>query len=134
MTATGAVQAHEETLHGTGRAHPSDRNYVTIAVILALITAAEVVTFYIEDRLGSALLPILLVMMVAKFFIVAAWFMHLRFDSIMFRRFFIAGLVLAVLVFLAVMASMQVFGDDTVSIVLNPDGQPANDQPGNPVD
>lgn len=128
-----ALRAHEETVHGTGHAHPSDRNYVTIAIILAVITAAEVVTFYIEDELGGLLVPILMVMMVVKFAMVAAWFMHLKFDSRLFTRLFAGGMILAVAVYLGVMASMQMFGDNTVSVNLNPDGVPANHQPGNPV-
>jgi hypothetical protein len=41
--------------------------------------------------------------------------MHLRFDSRLFRRMFLAGLVLAACVYLAFLTSMQYFGDDTTS-------------------
>ena len=40
-----------------------------------------------------------MVMMVFKFFYVAAWFMHLRFDSPLFTKFFVTGLVLATVVY-----------------------------------
>jgi cytochrome c oxidase subunit IV len=113
MTAT----AHEETVHGAGHAHPSDGNYMLIALILGVITAAEVSLYYID--IGKAMIPALLVMMVLKFGIVAAYFMHLKFDSLLFRRLFIAGLVLAVAVYLAVLTSFQFFGDDTTSIPQN---------------
>jgi cytochrome c oxidase subunit IV len=116
QTTHGAPTAHEETVHGAGHEHPSDGKYVQIAIILAVITAAEVVTFYIEDTLGGALVPILLVMMVVKFFIVAAWFMHLRFDSRLFTRMFLAGLVLATAVYVAFLVSSQYFGDDTTTV------------------
>jgi cytochrome c oxidase subunit 4 len=129
MSAT-ATHSHEETIHGAGHEHPSDRSYVGIAAILAAITAAEVGTYYVADQLGSFMVPILLVMMAVKFFMVASWFMHLRFDSVMFRRFFITGLLLALAVYLAAMVSMQFFGDNTVSTILNPDGKPASDLPG----
>lgn len=89
--------------------HPSDRKYIQIALLLGVLTAAEVVTFYIEDTLGPALVPILLVMMVVKFFIVAAWFMHLRFDSNLFTRVFVSGIVLAVGVYLAFLATFEFF-------------------------
>ena len=89
--------------------HPSDRKYIQIAVILALITAAEVATFYVEDSLGSALVPLLLAMMVVKFFIVAAWFMHLRFDSNLFTRVFVSGIILAVGVYIAFLATFEFF-------------------------
>ena len=101
MTAT----AHEETVHGAGHKHPSDANYMIIALILAIITAGEVSLYYID--VGSAMIPTLLVMMVVKFGIVAAYFMHLRFDSRLFRRLFIAGLVLAVAVYIAALTSLQ---------------------------
>jgi cytochrome c oxidase subunit 4 len=106
--------AHEETVHGTGHAHPTDGNYIVIALILAVITAGEVGLYYID--IGKAMIPTLLVMMVLKFGIVAAYFMHLKFDSRIFRRLFISGLVLAVAVYIAVMASFQLWGKDTTSI------------------
>ena len=106
--------AHEETVHGTGHAHPTDANYMVIALILAIITAGEVSLYYID--IGKAMIPMLLVMMVLKFGIVAAYFMHLKFDSRLFRRLFISGLVLATAVYIAVMASFQLWGKDTTSI------------------
>ena len=87
--------------------HPSDRKYVNIAIILAVITAAEVVTFYVEDELGSLLAPILIVMMIVKFAIVAAYFMHLKFDSNLLTRVFVAGIVLAVAVYIAAMTTFH---------------------------
>ena len=110
--AGAAAGAHEETVTGTGHAHPSDRSYVGIALILAVITAAEVATYYLEDQLGSWLMPVLLVMMVVKFAIVAGWFMHLRFDSNMFTRLFTAGVVLAVGVYVAALSTFAFFSKD----------------------
>jgi cytochrome c oxidase subunit 4 len=112
--AGAAAHAHEETVTGTGHAHPSDRSYVGIAMILALITAAEVATFYLEDELGSVLVPVLLVMMVVKFAMVAGWFMHLKFDSNLFTRLFVSGIVLAVTVYLAMLAAFEFFSSDGV--------------------
>lgn len=89
--------------------HPSDKKYIQIALLLAVITAAEVATFYVEDSLGPALVPLLLAMMVVKFFIVAAWFMHLRFDSNLFTRVFVAGILLAVGVYLAFLSTFEFF-------------------------
>ena len=60
-------------------------------------------------------IPTLLVMMAVKFFVVVAWFMHLRFDHPLFRILFVAGLVLAVAVFMAFLTAMQVWGDDKTS-------------------
>ena len=77
--------------------HPSDAKYVQIALLLAAITAAEVATYFVD--VGPILIPALMVMMVGKFFYVAAWFMHLKFDSVVFTRFFVTGLILATAVY-----------------------------------
>jgi cytochrome c oxidase subunit 4 len=89
--------------------HPSDGRYVSIAVILAVLTAAEVATFYFEDQLGGVLVPALLVMMVVKFVLVVAWFMHLRFDSNLFTRMFVSGLSLAVFVYIIALTTFKFF-------------------------
>ena len=98
-----AAEHHEE-----GHAHPSDWAYVKIAVVLALITALEVFTYFesVVDW-GVALVPSLIFMMVVKFYLVATWFMHLRFDSKLFGRMFTAGLVLAVGVYLVTLTVFE---------------------------
>jgi cytochrome c oxidase subunit 4 len=101
---------HEaQTEHG-GHDHPGERTYVGIAVILAVLTAAEVATYYFEDQLGGLLVPALIAMMIVKFFLVVAWFMHLRFDSNLFTRMFVSGLLLAVGVYLVALATFRFFG------------------------
>src|SRR3954447_20392828 len=83
-------------------AHPSDAQYVLIAAVLAFITGAEVLTYYVDffkDHF-QILLITLIPMMVIKFGIVAAFFMHLRFDNKVFRRVFVTGIVLATIVYL----------------------------------
>jgi cytochrome c oxidase subunit IV len=82
--------------------HPRPRQYVNIAVILGIITAVEVAIFYL-DALSDVLVPALIVLSLAKFVLVVSWFMHLRFDSKIFRRLFVAGLLLALSVFLIVL-------------------------------
>ena len=85
--------------------HPTPRRYVTIAVILAVITAAEVAIYYVE-AIESLLVPMLILFAFLKFFLVASWFMHLRFDSRLFRRLFVTGLVLAGVVFAVVLVTL----------------------------
>lgn len=97
-----ATRAPEQEAHAEGHGHPTPRDYVNVAVILAIITAAEVAASYV------ALPRVLFVggltaMAVAKFAIVVGWYMHLKFDSPMFRRMFLFGLVLAVTIFLLVL-------------------------------
>jgi cytochrome c oxidase subunit 4 len=94
MSADTAAEHAEDHAHE----HPSDGKYIQIAIILGVITAAEVATYFVD--IGAALIPTLMIMMVVKFFFVAAWFMHLRFDSSMFTTFFVSGLVLATLVYI----------------------------------
>ena len=89
----------EELVH-----HPGPRQYVKIGIILAVVTAAEVAIYYVES-LRDFLVALLIVFAVIKFFLVVTWFMHLRFDSALFRRLFVAGLVLALLVFAVVLVT-----------------------------
>jgi cytochrome c oxidase subunit IV len=77
--------------------HPSDWLYVQVAIILGVITAAEVSTYLLD--FGPFQLPALVVMMAVKFALVVMFFMHLRFDNKLFSWVFVSGLVLAVLVY-----------------------------------
>jgi cytochrome c oxidase subunit IV len=108
-----APTAHEETVTGEGHEHPNDRKYVMIALILGAITAVEILFYYIEDDLGNTVVITgLLLMMVVKFWIVAAFFMHLRFDSNLFTRLFYSGLVLAVAVYIGTLTTFSFWGSD----------------------
>ncbi len=88
-----------------------------IALILGVITAAEVGTYFWEDLFGkqpttTALILTLFPMMIAKFVIVCGYFMHLKFDNKIFRRVFVFGLVLAIVVYLIMFFSMEYLSDD----------------------
>jgi cytochrome c oxidase subunit 4 len=85
--------------------HPTPRRYVAVAVALAAITAFEVAVYYIESA-HSILVPTLIVFAFLKFFLVVSWFMHLRFDSKLFRNLFVTGLILALVVFGVVLATI----------------------------
>ena len=82
--------------------HPTPRKYVWIAVILAIVTAVEVAIYYVP-ALEDFLVPMLIVFATIKFIMVALYFMHLKFDSKLFRRFFVTGIVLAFFVFTVVL-------------------------------
>jgi cytochrome c oxidase subunit 4 len=91
--------------------HPSERQYVVVALILGAVTLAEVGLYYIElAKLPMVLL--LLALAAVKFAIVALWFMHLRFDSRLFRRLFIVGIVLAIGVYTIALLTFGVFLED----------------------
>lgn len=87
--------------------HPSDATYIKVALFLAVLTAAEVSTYFIEDASTAALVVLLIPMMIIKFAVVCLWFMHLRFDNPIFKRAFVFGLILAVTVYTIVLTSMQ---------------------------
>lgn len=89
------------------RPHPTPRDYWLIAVLLAVITAAEVAVAYI-DALDAVVAPLLLTMAAAKFVIVVGWYMHLRFDAPVYRRLFLLGVVATPILFGAVLFSFGV--------------------------
>ena len=90
--------------------HPTDGKYIQIALILGAITAAEVATYFVD--FGPLLIPSLMIMMVAKFVIVALFFMHLRFDSPMFRRLFVTGLITAIFVYILALTMFEFWTED----------------------
>lgn len=119
MTVTETEQAEAEAPHAGAHEHehPRDSQYVILAVVLAVITAAEVGTYYWEELFGSPPSTTLLVvtlfpMMIAKFIIVAGWFMHLRYDNPLYHRVFVFGLLIAIAVYLVAMTSMQFFSSN----------------------
>ncbi|MFQ5689698.1 MAG: cytochrome C oxidase subunit IV family protein [Gemmatimonadota bacterium] len=83
--------------------HPGNRTYVLVAAVLAVLTAMEVMVFYVQD-LKPVLLPTLLVLMVAKFTLVAAFFMHLKYDSRVLSGIFVWGLVVAAGILVSLLA------------------------------
>lgn len=104
--------------HGVEREHShglSDAGYVRIAIILAAVTAAEVIWSYLPWFDGAKgvthLLFVfgLLAMMAFKFVFVASNFMHLKFDDKILTRLFYAGLLLAVSVYVIALFTFHVF-------------------------
>ncbi len=103
-TAANAHGHDEHESHGL-----SDLGYIGIAIILAILTAVEVSTYFFD--FGALEVPSLLILMVVKFWIVVAYFMHLKFDSKILSWVFVAALVLALAVF-AAMGTSMVFWQD----------------------
>jgi cytochrome c oxidase subunit IV len=97
---TSGTQAAESVEHGAHEGHhPTPAEYVRIALILAALTALEVSTYFYE--FGRAGVPLLLILMVIKFIMVAGSFMHLRYDTKLFGRFLYTGLGFAVVLYAA---------------------------------
>ncbi len=106
------AEYHAATDPGHDEHHPSDAKYWQVGGILAVLTALEVSTYFITSDpynhdLKWLIIGGLLVMMVAKFTTICAYFMHLKFDNRMFRNLFISGLVLAVAVYLVVITTFE---------------------------
>lgn len=110
LTDTVAEKAIDLGVEPEEHAHPNPSAYVGIAVILAIATAVEIALYYLEEDLSSTVVTVsLLVLMVIKFFLVALWFMHLRFEARIFRHMFYGGAVLAVVAYAVVLAVSHVF-------------------------
>ena len=94
-----------------GHAHPTEAQYWWVFIVLAIITAVEVLWSYLGLS-GPALVVPLMVMMVVKFIFIAGIFMHLHYDGKVpngkvFLFCFGSGLVLAVGVFVIVFAAFN---------------------------
>jgi cytochrome c oxidase subunit 4 len=85
--------------------HPDESEYVRIGLILAVITAVEVVIYYFDIPRNLFIL-ILVALSAAKFTLVVMFFMHLKFDSRLFTTAFVTGFVLAASVFTVVIATL----------------------------
>ena len=100
-----AEEDFSEALHA---GHPDDKQYVIIALILAVVTAVEVGLYYM--KIGVHIYAGMLgVLAVTKFGMVVAYFMHLKFDNRVLRRLFLGGLFLAIGVYVAYLLTMGVF-------------------------
>lgn len=88
---------------GHAEAHATNRTYIGVAAVLAVLTALEVMVFYLP-ALASVLIPILIVLMLAKFVLVVMFFMHLKYDSPLLTGLFTGPLLVSTAVVLAMMA------------------------------
>lgn len=88
--------------------HPTPGTYFKVAIILSVITAIEVGIFYIH-ALGKGIIPVLAVLSIAKFALVAMFYMHLKFEHKLFSTLFVAGLALSVVVVFALITLFKFF-------------------------
>ena len=88
--------------------HTSNKTYVLVAVVLAVITAVEVMVFYV-DALRPVIVPILISLSAAKFTLVASFFMHLKYDGKILRGLFAGPLLVAIAIIMAMMALYGAF-------------------------
>ena len=83
--------------------HPTPKKYVQIAIVLGILTAIEIALYYTEDIVGVFTDPLLIFLAVGKFIIVVGWFMPLRYENKTINRFFVGGMILALILFTIVM-------------------------------
>jgi cytochrome c oxidase subunit 4 len=103
-----APRLHQEHDHADDHgSHVSDLFYIKVALALAVITGVEVAISYIH--IGPLFLPLLLALMVVKFFTVVLVFMHIKYDAKIFGRLFYIGLFLAVFVYSATLLTFHFF-------------------------
>ena len=106
MTDTLETTTTDDAAHDNHHG-PTDKQFVGIFFALAAITAVEVAVSYLD--IGPLFLPVLLGLMIVKFFTVVWYFMHVRFDAKIFGRLFYIGLGLAVVIYVAMLSTFQFF-------------------------
>lgn len=90
--------------------HPDPYQYVLIAVFLSAVTAVEVLLYYANGSIATwALVTLLLALAFTKFVTVAAYYMHLKTDVKVFRRFFVLGGISALVLFTIVLSALHIF-------------------------
>lgn len=92
------------------KAHPTPKQYVQIALILAVLTGIEVALFYIEEAGASASIvyPTLIILAILKFVIVVAFYMHVRYEKSLIARFFTVGFFGALMLYTVVLGTFGV--------------------------
>lgn len=103
------AHAHAATTHieePEHHGHPTEAQYIRIAIILSIITIVEVAIYYIEGLRGI-LVPTLVALSTLKFVLVVGFFMHLKFDDRRLTWIFAAGMATALAIYLATWALMH---------------------------
>lgn len=94
-------------LPGQHEEHATPFEYVLIALLLCAITAFEVFLYYQEEHWSHTLIVgLLLPLSFVKFVIVASYYMHLKSDRPVYRRFFMIGGILAFFVFIVALTTL----------------------------
>ena len=88
------------------RVQASRPNYLIVFGILAGFTLIETLVSYVQQE--AIRLPVLLGMSAVKAALVLLYFMHLKMDSKVFSYLFVAGLVLAIPLILAMTIIMPI--------------------------
>jgi len=106
---TAALHGHAGAAGAPSEGHATVKTYWIVAAVLAIITAIELTALYMPGLPNWLLVGSLLVMSVVKFALVVGFFMHLRYDSPVFRSMFIGPLIIAICIILALMALFSAY-------------------------
>lgn len=97
------MDAHS-TAHAGEHSHPSPSVYLKVALVLFILTAAEVAAFEagrgamgagLQAAVGPVVVALLLVLSAFKFALVAMFYMHLKQDPKVLSNLFVWPLVIA---------------------------------------
>ena len=92
-----AVEAHHEV-------HIDWKTYRWVALILFVITVAEVWAYYVPGFSATRwFVPMILILGTVKFAIVVMFYMHLKYDAKLFRALFVGPLTIAICILIALM-------------------------------
>jgi len=108
MTSKSHTTAQNDQPAEVHTGHPTPMTYFKVAMTLVVITAIEVVVFFFES-LSYGIIPILAILSLVKFALVAMFYMHLKYDHRIFSTMFVAGFILAFLVIFALLGLFQWF-------------------------
>ena len=114
MTITSHDDVPTTVLDGAVRDYSRDKVYVLTALFLAALTVVEILTYAAPDFpvwADELLIPVLMILMAIKFFTIVYIFMHLKFDKPILTRIFYMGLVLAVVVYIAMLSTFRIWFD-----------------------
>lgn len=89
------MDAMHEPRHPEEKPLPRVSTYLLVGLILTVVTAIEVWAFYWPIP-AWVIVTSLIILSLMKFWLVVAFFMHLRYDHKMFTSLFTLGLVLAI--------------------------------------
>jgi cytochrome c oxidase subunit IV len=92
----------DETYVEKEQAHVGNTVYLIVGGFLIVLTAMEITVSYVH-ALRPVMVPILVVLAIAKFALIALFFMHLRYEKWLLNATFAFPLAFAMGVFLAFM-------------------------------
>ena len=86
--------------------------YTIIGVWLAALTGLELWFFVLDDTFGALFVPVMLLLALAKFITVVAFYMHLRFEKNLLSLVFASGFIIAIAVFVLMLNVQDQFAPD----------------------